>query len=144
MLKILRSLLVVPIFNIDKQPFALLVAYTCDKKKQFLEGFELQFLRAIGVVILSAVLKRRMVLADKAKSQFISNISHELRTPLHGILAAAELLADTTLDSNQLAFLQTVQACGNSLIETVNHVLDFTKLSGTKKAQVETAIRPGR
>lgn len=70
---------VVPIFNIDKNPFAMLVAYTCDQTKQFLEGFELQFLRAIGVVILSAVLKRRMVLADKAKSNFISNISHELR-----------------------------------------------------------------
>ena len=71
-----------------------------------------------------------MVLADKAKSILISSVSHELRTPLHGILAAAELLADTELDQNQVAFLRTVQSCGNSLIETVNHVLDFTKLSG--------------
>jgi signal transduction histidine kinase len=71
-----------------------------------------------------------MVLADKAKSILISSVSHELRTPLHGILAAAELLADTELDQNQVSFLRTVQSCGNSLIETVNHVLDFTKLSG--------------
>jgi signal transduction histidine kinase len=63
---------------------------------------------------------------------------------LHGILAAAELLADTPLDNNQLAFLRTVQGCGNSLIETVNHVLDFTKLSGSAKGNLETAIRPGR
>jgi hypothetical protein len=27
-----------------------------------------------------------------------------------------------------------VQACGTSLVETVNHVLDFTKLSGNSKA----------
>ncbi len=134
---------VVPVFNIDHQPFALICAYTYDNKKLFLEGHELQFLRAIGVVLLSAVLKRRMVLADKAKSNFISNISHELRTPLHGILAAAELLSDTPLDSNQQAFLRTVQGCGNSLIETVNHVLDFTKLSGTTKGNMEAAIRPG-
>lgn len=133
----------VPIFNIDKHPFALLCAYTCNKSKQFLEGYELQFLRAIGVVILSAVLKRRMILADKAKSNFISNISHELRTPLHGILAAAELLSDTKLDSNQESFLSTVQACGNSLIETVNHVLDFTKLSGSAKGTIENVIKPG-
>ncbi|GHJ89349.1 hypothetical protein NliqN6_5751 [Naganishia liquefaciens] len=139
----LQYAMVVPIFNIDKNPFAMLVAYTCDQTKQFLEGFELQFLRAIGVVILSAVLKRRMVLADKAKSNFISNISHELRTPLHGILAAAELLSDTPLDSNQTSFLKTVQACGNSLVETVNHVLDFTKLSGSKKTTLEGVIRPG-
>lgn len=32
----------------------------------------MSYLRAIGVIILSAVLKRRMILADKAKSLFIS------------------------------------------------------------------------
>ncbi|XP_006459296.1 Tco6 SGD histidine kinase sensor protein [Agaricus bisporus var. bisporus H97] len=98
---------------------------------------------ALSVIILSAVLKRRMILADKAKSLFISNISHELRTPLHGILAAAELLGDTSLNPSQLSYLQTVQACGTSLVETVNHVLDFTKLSGNSKAGgVEHAIVP--
>ena len=84
-----------------------------------------------------------MILADKAKSNFISNISHELRTPLHGILAAAELLSDTKLDTTQESFLSTVQACGNSLIETVNHVLDFTKLSGSTKGSIENSIKPG-
>ncbi|TFY82873.1 hypothetical protein EWM64_g1139 [Hericium alpestre] len=128
----------VPIFNIDKQPFAMICAYNSSEHGQrFLEGHELSYLRAIGesgVIILSAVLKRRMTLADKAKSLFISNISHELRTPLHGILAAAELLSDTSLNHSQVSFLQTVQACGTSLVETVNHVLDFTKLSGNSKA----------
>ncbi|KAG2740735.1 hypothetical protein P692DRAFT_20752784, partial [Suillus brevipes Sb2] len=61
-------------------------------------------------------------------------ISHELRTPLHGILAAAELLSDTSLSHSQTSFLHPVQACGTSLVETVNHVLDFTKLSGNMKA----------
>ncbi|ODN82062.1 hypothetical protein L202_02378 [Cryptococcus amylolentus CBS 6039] len=120
----------VPIFGVDQHPFAMICAYTANPEKQFLEGYELQFLRAIGVIILSAVLRRRMVMADKTKSILISSVSHELRTPLHGILASAELLSDTPLDSNQLSFLKTVQTCGNSLIETVNHVLDFTKLSG--------------
>ncbi|KIK96458.1 hypothetical protein PAXRUDRAFT_825913 [Paxillus rubicundulus Ve08.2h10] len=127
--------LTVPVFNIDKRPFALICAYNAsDPSRRFLEGHELSYLRAIGVIILSAVLKRRMMLADQAKSLFISNISHELRTPLHGILAAAELLADTPLNHNQTSFLHTVQACGTSLVETVNHVLDFTKLSGNVKS----------
>jgi hypothetical protein len=60
------------IFNVDHHPFALLCAYITDPGKHLLEGYELQFLRAIGVIILSAVLKRRMILADKAKSLFIS------------------------------------------------------------------------
>ncbi|OJA16459.1 hypothetical protein AZE42_04675 [Rhizopogon vesiculosus] len=127
--------LTVPVFNIDKRPFALICAYNAtDPSRRFLEGHELSYLRAIGVIILSAVLKRRMMLADQAKSLFISNISHELRTPLHGILAAAELLSDTSLSHSQTSFLHTVQACGTSLVETVNHVLDFTKLSGNMKS----------
>ncbi|KAK0235796.1 hypothetical protein EDD85DRAFT_771542 [Armillaria nabsnona] len=136
--------LTVPIFNIDKRPFALLCAYNSpDSQKRFLEGHELSYLRAIGVIILSAVLKRRMILADKAKSLFISNISHELRTPLHGILAAAELLDESNLNHSQTSFLQTIQACGTSLVETVNHVLDFTKLSGNSKSGgVENVIVP--
>ncbi|KAG8733967.1 His Kinase A domain containing protein [Ceratobasidium sp. 423] len=125
--------MIVPIFNVDHHPFALLCAYITDPSKHLLEGYELQFLRAIGVIILSAMLKRRMILADKAKSLFISNISHELRTPLHGILAAAELIADTKLTDTQSAFLKTIQSCGASLGETVNHVLDFTKLSGNRE-----------
>lgn len=61
------------------------------------------------------------------------------------ILAAAELLADTELDDNQMSFLRTVQACGTSLVETVNHVLDFTKLSGNSKAGgVENVILPSK
>jgi signal transduction histidine kinase len=122
----------------------MICAYTCNKAKQYLEGYELQFLRAIGVIILSAVLRRRMVLADKTKSILISSVSHELRTPLHGILAAAELLSDTDLDANQISFLKTVQTCGNSLIETVNHVLDFTKLSGSTQSSSTSSMRPAR
>jgi signal transduction histidine kinase len=59
------------------------------------------------------------------------------------ILAAAELLADSRLNHHQQAFLQTVQACGASLVETVNHVLDYTKLSGnTRAGGVEHVIPP--
>ncbi|KDQ15979.1 hypothetical protein BOTBODRAFT_130731 [Botryobasidium botryosum FD-172 SS1] len=137
--------IIVPIFNVDKHPFALLCAYTTEHSKRFIEGYELQYLRAIGVVILGSVLKQRMMLADKAKSLFISNISHELRTPLHGILAAAELLSSTNLTSTQASYLKTVQACGTSLAETVNHVLDFTKLSGSmKNGGLENSIRPSK
>lgn len=130
--------MVVPLFDMDQQPFALICAHTHDKGKQFLEGYELQFLRAIGVIILSAVLQRRMALANRSKSVLISSVSHELRTPLHGILAAAELLSDTKLDSSQEAFLSTVRTCGLQLIDTVNHVLDFTKLSADSRNGSDT------
>ncbi|KAI5998742.1 Fph type histidine kinase [Pisolithus albus] len=109
-------------YNMLSRPFALLCAYNAsDPSRRFLEGHELSYLRAIGVIILSAVLKRRMMLADQAKSLFISNISHELRTPLHGILAAAELLADTPLSHGQTSFLHTLS--GNVKSGGVDNVI---------------------
>ncbi len=132
------GLLLVPIFGLNKQPFALLCAYiTSSERSIALEELQvsgLQYLRALGMIVLSAILKKDIMLADKAKSNFISNISHELRTPLHGILAAAELLAETKLNSTQGSYLETVEACGKSLLELVNHVLDFTKLSGNTRS----------
>lgn len=128
------GLLLVPIFGLNKQPFALLCAYGQPSLQgptlEDIKDSALQYIRSMGTIILGAVLKKDIMLADQAKSHFISNISHELRTPLHGILASAELLAETKLNATQGSYLETVEACGKSLLELVNHVLDFTKLSG--------------
>ncbi|THH20416.1 hypothetical protein EW146_g955 [Bondarzewia mesenterica] len=169
----------VPIFNIDKRPFAMLCAYNSSEQgKRFVCDF-FKFVKSIQESHLAALICQargpRVVLSTgdrchhpvcraeakddlgrQGKEPFhfkaaadatatVHSISHELRTPLHGILAAAELLADTSLNHSQLSFLQTVQACGTSLVETVNHVLDFTKLSGNSKAGgVEHVILPSK
>ncbi|CAO1615584.1 unnamed protein product [Sympodiomycopsis kandeliae] len=133
------SLLLVPITGLNKQPFALLCAYARPGQEgpilADVKETALQYMRSMGTIILSAVLKKDIILADQAKSHFISNISHELRTPLHGILASAELLAETKLNATQGSYLETVEACGKSLLELVNHVLDFTKLSGNARSK---------
>ena len=68
-------------------------------------------------------------MADRAKGVFISNISHELRSPLHGILASAEFISDTRLDTLQRTFVETIDSCGRTLLEVINNVLDFGKLT---------------
>ena len=68
-------------------------------------------------------------MADRAKALFISNISHELRSPLHGILASAEFLSDTSLDTLQRTFIDTIDSCARTLLEVINQVLEFGKLT---------------
>lgn len=48
-------------------------------------------------------------------------------------MAAADLLKGTRLTYTQDDYLKTVVESAEELSETVNHVLDFTKLSGKSK-----------
>ncbi|CAG8693071.1 14638_t:CDS:10, partial [Rhizophagus irregularis] len=52
-----------------------------DPQRQF-EDEERDYLSNFGVNIVNEVLKRRVIIADRAKGAFISSISHELRNPL--------------------------------------------------------------
>lgn len=67
--------------------------------------------------------------SDLAKGTFISSISHELRSPLHGVLAGAEFLMDSELNAFQGQMVSTISMAGRTLLDTVNHILDFGKLS---------------
>ncbi|KAK4938020.1 hypothetical protein LTR66_015134 [Elasticomyces elasticus] len=75
------------------------------------------------------------VITDRQKGDFISSISHELRSPLHGVLAATEFLGDTHLDDFQESLLETINACGRTLLDTMNQVLDFSKIMSLERQE---------
>lgn len=58
---------------------------------------------------------------------------HELRSPLHGILAAAELMQSTDLNGFQGSLMETVDACGRTLLDTMNQVLDYSKIISVER-----------
>ncbi|THY29758.1 hypothetical protein D6D01_03448 [Aureobasidium pullulans] len=66
---------------------------------------------------------------EVVKSDFVSSISHELRSPLHGCLAAVEFLQDTKLDDTQAELVEMIQSCASTLLDTLNHLLDFSKVN---------------
>lgn len=55
-----------------------------------------------------------------------------LRSPLHGCLAAVEFLQDTKLDDTQAELIEMIQSCASTLLDTLNHLLDFSKVNEHK------------
>ncbi|WP_028108537.1 TMAO reductase system sensor histidine kinase/response regulator TorS [Ferrimonas futtsuensis] len=77
--------------------------------------------------------------ASRAKSSFLATISHEIRTPMNGILGMAQLMESENLTTKQKGQLAVIQRSGESLLEVINDVLDYSKIEA---GELELAAAP--
>ncbi len=66
--------------------------------------------------------------AMEAESRFLSNMSHEMRTPLNGIMVTLDLLSGEKLTKKQREYISILKTQTHSLLETINEILDLTKI----------------
>lgn len=90
---------------------------------------ELPYLKAFGNSITSEYARMNALIADRAKSDFISSISHELRSPLHGILGSTEFLNESDISNYQAGLVSSIETCSKTLLETLEHILDYAKIN---------------
>ena len=50
-----------------------------------------------------------------------------------GILASAEFLAETKADAFQNSLVDTISSCGRTLLDTINHILDYSKINSFER-----------
>ena len=66
--------------------------------------------------------------ANKAKSEFLSNMSHEIRSPMNAISGMTELVLNSQLTEDQRINLEIVQESSKNLLGLINDILDLSKI----------------
>lgn len=78
---------------------------------------------------------------NRVKSNFFANMSHELRTPLIGILGFSEILKDELIDNQEhKRMVEVINRAGNRLLETLNLILNFSKLEENKQEVIKKDV----
>lgn len=138
-----RAIMVVPLWDYNKERwYAGGIIWTCTPTRVFTKEGELSYLRAFGTSVLAELARLEVQIYDKAKSDILGSLSHEIRSPLHGIIAAADLLHDTSLDAFQCDVLHSLESCGRVLLDVLNHLLDYSKVNAF--VQVDKTFKGAR
>lgn len=96
---------------------------------------ELHYFKVFTHSIISEVSRVNWISTEKSKFDLLSSLSHELRSPLHGILASAELLHGTSIDSSQHEMIKMIETSGMTLLETTDHLLTYCKINNSRRAK---------
>ena len=76
--------------------------------------------------------KEKAQTAAVAKSNFLSRMSHEMRTPMNAIIGMSEVASNTDDMTCIKKCLETISASSGQLLNTINDVLDMSKIEAGK------------
>lgn len=82
-------------------------------------------------------LKESAELADKVKTEFLTNMRHDLRTPLSGIVTISEFLENSETESTKKSYIQDIKECAESMLTHLNELLDHIKVESGEYSLVE-------
>ena len=113
------------------------------REERIWEDYELRVLRMLadsfGGFLVSkhneAELRKAKHLADEAnaaKSEFLAMMSHEIRTPMNAIIGFADLMNQSQMLEDQREYLNIIQRSGDSLLELINNILDYSKIESRR------------
>lgn len=70
--------------------------------------------------------------ANRAKTNFLSNMSHDIRTPLNAILGYSQIMKKKLTDPQLIDYQQKIEQSGSLLLSIINHVLDMSHIESGK------------
>lgn len=113
-----------------------------DFKPRTITEEEVAILKTLAQIVMDEMelrlASRNIDKLNQEKSDLLALLSHEIRTPMNGIMGMTELLRSTELTQEQVEYAEVIETSGKSLLSTLNHILDFSKLgSGQMKMNLQ-------
>jgi hypothetical protein len=143
-----RSVAFVPCWDYERSRwFAGCLCWTNNPDRLLSTSVDLAYFKIFSHSIMRELSRLDAIALNQQKTTFVASISHELRSPLHGILGTLEFIKDTPLDTFQTGMFNSLNSCGQTLLDTINHVMDYSKLSegpknvSTKRLKNTTTVR---
>lgn len=116
-------------FSDANEPIYLILVTTALEHYTFPEA-DVNFIRNIGSILLAKSIQARVLLADSAKTSFLSAISHDLRTPMHALTQSHKLMQesyDAEAYEEMGGVLDFSASSCRTLANMLDDVLDFGK-----------------
>ena len=83
------------------------------------------------------------VAANLSKSRFLNTMSHDIRTPMTAVLGVAQLLGEPDItEAERVNYAGIVVDAANSLMTTINGILDLSKIEADKVQLERIALDP--
>ncbi|ETS86347.1 hypothetical protein PFICI_00175 [Pestalotiopsis fici W106-1] len=104
----------------------------------------LPFFKAFGCCMMSEFESMEVLNMNIAKSTFIASVSHDLRSPLHGMLGSLEFLEDSMTSAYQMSLVSSMETCGKTLLDTIDHLLDYAKINNLNRTSTPARMLGNR
>ncbi|MCG8394815.1 MAG: ATP-binding protein [Pseudomonadales bacterium] len=121
---------------------ALLLSFALAHRMTVLKSENTRIQREANEILEQRVEERTRELnrALSARSEFLAVMSHEIRTPLNGIIGTVDMLKGTELDNEQRHSLNVIEQSGNSLLNLINDILDYSRIEAGKMPIEQTSF----
>ena len=111
------------------------VEETVLKDNELIQGYMMTIVDVTKIIEQNHLMKRLVLQtedANRAKTNFVSNMSHEIHTPMNSIVGITEILLRSRHSPKEQEYLLNIQSSGRVLLTIIDDVLDCSKMEAGK------------